>query len=97
MFSRGVVCGFARGGVWFRAVCVWFRGVCVCAFFSRAQAFAAAAPASQREEAEALLAAMLRADTKPRNGRVEADEFAALTVEQAGVVRRMYETVRRGQ
>ena len=31
-----------------------------------------------------------------RNGRVEADEFAALTSEQGAVVRRMYETVRHG-
>ena len=43
-----------------------------------------------------LIAAMLRADTKPRNGKVEGDEFAALSGEQAAVVRRLYETVRRG-
>ena len=54
--------------------------------------------ASQGEQARSreLIAAMLNADVKPRNGRVEADEFALLTSEQGAVVRRMYETVRHG-
>ena len=54
--------------------------------------------ASEGEQARSreLIAAMLNADVKPRNGRVEADEFAMLTSEQGAVVRRMYETVRHG-
>ena len=54
--------------------------------------------ASEGEQARSreLIAAMLNADVKPRNGRVEADEFALLTSEQGAVVRRMYETVRHG-
>ena len=52
--------------------------------------FVARAGARELREAEALLDAMARADVAPRDGRVEGDELARLTPEQAAAVRRMY-------